>query len=90
MSHLKNVLDNCLKKEHREKQTLLLTRLEVLFDISALVNSRTLDGTTVIPYSSKILNRLITHKESIPVVDKTNFNLATDFHWTTNANKLKI
>lgn len=65
MSHLKNVLDNCLKKEHREKQTLLLTHLEVLFDISALVNSRTLDGPTVIPYSSKILNRLITHLQGV-------------------------
>lgn len=50
MSHLKNVLDNCVKQEHREKQTLLLTHLEVLFDISAFVNSRTLDGPTVLPY----------------------------------------
>lgn len=52
-------LDNCFKKEHQEKQLLLLTHLTVLFDFSAMVRSRTLDGPIVAPSSSKILNQII-------------------------------
>lgn len=45
------LLDNCFK-EHREKQTLLLTHLEVLYDFSAMGILRTLDGPTIMPSSS--------------------------------------
>lgn len=63
---LKMFLDNCFKKEHQEKQLLLLTHLTVLFYFSAMVRPRTLDGPMVAPSSSKILNRIINHlqKES--------------------------
>lgn len=61
MRYTKSFLDNFFKEENREKRTLLLTQLEVLFDFLAMVKLRTLDGTTVKPSSSKILNRMINH-----------------------------
>lgn len=61
MPYTKTFLDNFFKEENREKRTLLLTQLEVLFDILAMVKLRTLDGPTVKPSSSKILNRMINH-----------------------------
>lgn len=61
MPYTKTFLDNFFKEENREKRTLLLTQLEVLFDFLAMVKLRTLDGPTVKPSSSKILNRMINH-----------------------------
>lgn len=63
---LKIFLNNCFLKEHQEKQLLLMTNLTVLFEFSAMVRLRTLDGPTVAPSSSIILNRNISHlqKES--------------------------
>lgn len=46
---LQMFLDNCFKAEFREKQTLLLTHLEVLFDFSTMVKSRIQDKPTIIP-----------------------------------------
>lgn len=60
-TYTKTFLDNFFKEENREKRTLLLTQLEVLFDFLAMVKLRTLDGPTVKPSSSKILNRMINH-----------------------------
>lgn len=42
MPYTKTFLDNFFKEENREKQTLLLTQLEVLFDFLAMVKLRTL------------------------------------------------
>lgn len=61
MPYTKTFLDNFFKEENREKQTLLLTQLEVLFDFLAMVKLRSLDVPTVKPSSSKILNRMINH-----------------------------
>lgn len=60
MPYTKTFLDNFFK-ENREKRTLLLTQLEVLFDFLAMVKLRSLDVPTVKPSSSKILNRMINH-----------------------------
>lgn len=48
-------LHNCFK-EHREKQTLLLSHFEVLFDLLAMSELRTLDGPTLMPSSGTPLS----------------------------------
>lgn len=52
---LKMFLHNCFK-EHREKQTFLLSHFEVLFDLLAMLELRTLDGPTLMPSSGTPLN----------------------------------
>lgn len=61
---LKMLLRIYYKKEHEEKQSLLLSHLTILFDFSAMVRSRTLDGPTVMPSVIKILNRIINHLQT--------------------------